>query len=492
MTKTTTSAPVQASPETMKKILAGCGLALSETQVRLLWRYHQALRAHNVELNLTRVHNFANMVIKLYADSMLPGTLATLPSPLLDIGTGPGMPGIPLKILLPDLELVLAESRGKRADFLREVVATLGLEGVTVVDRSIGPHFEQPVSGIITRAVEEVSATLQRVTGCLAQGGLAVFMKGPNCDEEIARAVERHAGDYELVEDRAYRIARTDLDRRLVLFRRLTAPPRARKAMAMERHRTHVIASAQNDTFIDLKKLLTGRGIRKQGRAVLAGARIVSEALERHPERCLAWITHGSDSPPPDAAPEKLGWIQLAPDLFRELDQFGTGAPLLLIETRPIPAWNPEEGLPEGPSLLLPFQDPENLGTAIRSAVAFGIEQVILLAESANPYHPKSLRASGGTVLDARFLSGPSIRELPAHLPLVPLSAEGADIAEAVFPATFAFLPGVEGPGIPDTWRHRAVAIPISPGVESLNAATAIGIALYVWSRSRASRIGKP
>lgn len=469
----------------MKKILDRCGIALSASQVRLLWRYHQLLREHNEKLNLTRVHNFANMVIKLYADSMLPGTLMALPSPLLDIGTGPGMPGIPLKILRPDLEVILAESRGKRAEFLRKAVETLGLRKVSVVDRSIGPHFEEAVSGVITRAVEEVSATLERVTGCLAEGGLAVFMKGPNCDAEVSFAIEHHAGEYELVEDRAYRIGKTDLDRRLVVFRRLTAPTRARKAAAMERHRARVIESAQNDTFVDLKKLLTGRGVKKQGKALLAGTRIVSEALAGYPERCLAWITRGSAPLPPESAMEQLAWIQLTPELFRELDQFGTDAPLLLIEARPIPAWDPAEGLPEGVSLLLPFQDPENLGTAVRSAVAFGIRHVILLAESANPYHPKALRASGGTVLQADFLSGPSIRDLPEELPLVPLSAEGKDISEAVFPETFGFLPGIEGPGIPDRWRKHAVSIPIAPGVESLNAATALGIALYVWTRSK-------
>ena len=82
----------------MEALLERADISLSNTQLGQLWAYHQLLRRYNPKLNLTRIHNFANMVIKLYVDSLLPGRMVALPSPLLDIGTGPGMPGIPLKI----------------------------------------------------------------------------------------------------------------------------------------------------------------------------------------------------------------------------------------------------------------------------------------------------------------------------------------------------------------------------------------------------------
>jgi tRNA G18 (ribose-2'-O)-methylase SpoU len=133
--------------------------------------------------------------------------------------------------------------------------------------------------------------------------------------------------------------------------------------------------------------------------------------------------------------------------------------------------------------VLVPFQDPENVGALIRSAVAFQADHVVLLAECAHPFHPKALRASGGAVLGAPLLQGPALAALPDSLPVIPLSGEGADIAGFRFPAQGALLPGMEGPGLPAAWRERGVSIPIA-GVESLNASVAAGIALYLWRRA--------
>ena len=133
----------------------------------------------------------------------------------------------------------------------------------------------------------------------------------------------------------------------------------------------------------------------------------------------------------------------------------------------------------------MPFQDPENVGAVIRSAVAFGAAEIVLLAEAANPFHPKSVRASGGAVFRANLLEGPSIQDLPDDLPVVPLSKEGKRISDFKFPAKFALLPGIEGPGLPDRFRRSGVAIPISPEVESLNAVAATAVALFTWAETK-------
>ena len=468
----------------MAALIEGAGIFLSDAQLQQLWSYHKLLRKHNPQLNLTRIHNFTNMVMKLYVDSILPGQMIKLPSPLLDIGTGPGMPGIPLKIAFPDLAIILAESRQNRADFLESIVNTLNLKDIKVMGRGITPKFDRPVSGVITRAVESIEKTLARISGCLAEDGLAIFMKGPACDAEIAAAEDRFSQSYVLRQNASYQIPDTPHHRRLVVFRRIEAPMWEREDRAMNKHIIRRIESEQNNAFKELKKLLTSRGIKKQEKALIAGTKQVREIIRDFPERCDAWISNDTQSPPPEDAPDALAWYQLSPQLFQTLDVNGTQSPLLLVTTPRIGKWQGNDGFREGCTLLVPFQDPENVGTVIRSAVAFGVKQVVLLAESAHPYHPKAIRASGGAVLYATLYQGPSIAELPDGLPVVALSGEGRDIAESAFPGAFGLLPGVEGTGLPDHLRANAVAIPVSDCVESLNAATATGIALYLWAHS--------
>jgi 16S rRNA (guanine(527)-N(7))-methyltransferase RsmG len=488
----TSLSPARRQPpglEELQSLLLECGIRFSAGQVRQLWAYHLLLRENNPQLNLTRIHNFTNMVHKLYVDSILPAQLLKLPSPLLDLGTGAGMPGIPLKIAAPELEMVLAETRRNRVAFLEMTCKGLQLSGVRIIAHAIHEDFAEPVQGVITRAVESISATLARIRGCLAQGGLAIFMKGPHCDEEMKEAATRLQGQYQLLQDHPYCIPRTRHERRLVVFQRLDEPVSGRKLRAMKRHPMRILDSDKNETFKDLKKLLSSRGIKKLRQALLSGVKPIQETLRDFPGICRAWITPGDQWPPPVDAPEGLAWYQLAPPLFEMLDILGTHAPLLVIHAEIPGRWEPSDGFAPGCSLLVPFQDPENVGAVIRSAVAFGVTRVILLAESANPYHPRALRASGGAVLRADLSHGPSLQELVGQAGIVALSAEGRNIEEFLFPGAFGLLPGLEGTGLPAPLRKQAVSIPIQPEVESLNAAAAVAVALYVWSRrDRAGR----
>ena len=468
--------------EDMGALLLKCGIQLDHRQLKCLWMYHGLLREYNPILNLTRIRNFKNMVLKLYADALLPANMLDLPSPLLDLGTGPGMPGIPLKIYRPHLEILLAESREKRADFLRHAVDHLKLTDIRVVAGRITPRFEEPVAGVITRAVETIARTLERISGCLDRDGRVIFMKGPHCDAEIAAASAAFSNTYALVVDRQYSIPHTAHQRRLLVYHRLDEPLLRRRARATTAYAVRTISSGQNPLFKHCRKLLTGRGIRKLGQALVAGVKPVSETLTGAPQRCEAWLS--CDEPPPPGGPPHLKWFRFSPALFRELDTFGTHSPLLLITLPDIRPWEPLEGFLPGCSLMIPFQNPDNVGAAIRSAAAFGASQVILLAESAHPFHPRALRASGGSVLRVQLRQGPALDKLPADLPIMALSPEGADIRQAAFPPSFGFLAGIEGPGLPAAWRRRALGIPISPAVESLNAAAAVAVALYEWKRN--------
>ena len=86
--------------------------------------------------------------------------------------------------------MILAEPRGARAEFLKEVCDRLGLTGVEVFAGKVTPRFTRKVAGVITRAVASIPETLDRVVNSLDPGGRMIFMKGPECDPEIAQARE--------------------------------------------------------------------------------------------------------------------------------------------------------------------------------------------------------------------------------------------------------------------------------------------------------------
>jgi 16S rRNA (guanine527-N7)-methyltransferase len=479
---------VTPSRHALDSILKGCGIALIGPQLDLLWRYHRLLRAANDRLNLTRIHNFENMVLKHYVDSLLVLNFLDLPSPLIDMGSGPGLPGIPLKIARPATRMILAEPRGARAGFLRAVCERLDLEGIEVYAGKIGGDYPGQAAGVITRAVGEISDTLVRVATCLPPGGRMIFMKGPECDAEIGQAGRDHAETFGLVVDHAYSIPGTPHRRRLVVYERLNKEVASRRGPADPASEflgsVRDVSSESNPTFRVFSELLGGRGIRKHDQAILAGPRIVAEILARCPQHALAWITDREGVAPPH---ESLIWYRLAKPLFRSLDVAGTHAPLLLVRVPDIPEWSDDEPWPEGCTLFVPFQDPENVGAVIRSAAAFGAARVVLLKEAAHPFHPRSSRAAGTALFQIPLLHGPSIADLEArNAPLIALDTAGPELSEAPFPDLFGLVVGLEGPGLPDRLRQgERRRVGISPAVESLNAATAAALALYSWSRRR-------
>ena len=474
--------------KSLETILRDCGITMPPTALDALWTYHQMLREANARLNLTRIHQFDNMVLKHYVDSLLVLRFEELPDPLVDMGSGPGLPGIPLAIARPDVRMILAEPRGARADFLREVVDRLGLRQVDVYANKVNARFPQRVKGVITRAVASIPETLDRVVHAIVVGGRMLFMKGPDCDDEIAEARRSHDGLFRIVADHAYTIPGTTHDRRLVVYERLDTPAPAITRGDGEPGEVYEgpvrdVTSEANPALKLARDLLSGKGIRKHGQALFSGSRAIAEILARFPKRVEGWVTNAGGTPPPSALGTRLTWYRFADPLFREIDIAGTRAPILLVNVPPMESWRPDEPWPEGCTLFIPFQDPENVGAVLRSAAAFGVKRAVLLRESAHPFHPKSVRAAGPALFQVELRTGPSIKDLSSDdVPLIALDADGPDLTSVPFPEQFGLVPGVEGPGLPDHLRRGTTRrIPIEPGVESLNAAAATAVALYAW-----------
>jgi len=246
------------------------------------------------------------------------------------------------------------------------------------------------------------------------------------------------------------------------------------------------INSRHNHDFQTFLRILKGQGVKKQGVAFFSGPKQVREILTEFPQHCEGLILSTKHKMPEGALSRNLLSYSLSSELFREIDAFGTNHPVLIVRVPPFPPWDAGAAF-EGCTLLIPFQDPSNVGAVIRSAAAFGVSNLVVLKEAAHPFHYKSTRAGGSALLRVPLFEGPSILELSGAVsPIITLATGGEDIGNFRFPESFCLLPGLEGPGLPLELRHlKSLSIPMERGVESLNAALATGIALYEWQRNR-------
>lgn len=191
---------------------------------RQLAQFYNLLMETQRRENFTRLTNLRDIGLKHFIDCLMIRQLTELKFPLMDVGTGPGFPGIPLKIEFPSETIILAEGVQRRVEFLKQVRENMRLENLPILGRNINPECFYPVQGVITRAVEDIRNTLGNVVHCLQVGGRAYFMKGPGVEPEIPMALETWSEYYRLLEDHSYQLPQTNQHRRLIVFEKIKAP----------------------------------------------------------------------------------------------------------------------------------------------------------------------------------------------------------------------------------------------------------------------------
>jgi 16S rRNA (guanine527-N7)-methyltransferase len=171
------------------------GLTLSPAQEAQFGRYQELLLAWNERLNLTAVRDPAAIQSRHFLDSL---TCATVTGDLngrslIDVGAGAGFPGLPLKLLYPQMRLTLVESIAKKTTFLHAVVADLGLEDVTILaERAeiIGqqPAHREQYEWAVARAVAELRVLVEYLLPLCRIGGQMLAQKGETAAAETAAA----------------------------------------------------------------------------------------------------------------------------------------------------------------------------------------------------------------------------------------------------------------------------------------------------------------
>src|SRR5687767_835939 len=168
---------------------------LSGRQVMALTTYEKELREWNQKFNLTAIRDSESIRTKHFLDSFscVLAWKASPPDQLIDVGTGAGFPGIPLKILYPHLKLTLVESVGKKAMFCQHIVSVLGLEHVEVIqsraeDLGQNPQHREAYDWAVARAVANLHVLSEYLIPLIKVGGMALAQKGESGPAETQSA----------------------------------------------------------------------------------------------------------------------------------------------------------------------------------------------------------------------------------------------------------------------------------------------------------------
>lgn len=174
----------------LDSLVAKTDLQIDDKQREQLVAYVELLNKWNKAYNLTSVRDPQEMLVKHILDSLVVGP-KLLGQRFIDVGTGPGLPGIPLAILYPEREFVLLDSLGKRITFLRQVVYQLKLKNVTPVQARVEKYQpEQPFDGILSRAFASLLDMLEWCQHLTNEQGTFYALKGHLPEQEFAQLPE--------------------------------------------------------------------------------------------------------------------------------------------------------------------------------------------------------------------------------------------------------------------------------------------------------------
>ncbi len=208
------------------------GVKIDESQISQFFKYMELLISWNEKINLTAITEKNEILLKHFADSvsLIPFT-DVRNKDVIDVGTGAGFPGIPIKIAEPSAKVTLLDSLNKRVNFLREVVSELSLADVKCIhsraeEGGKKPEFRERFDVCVSRAVANLAVLSEYCMPFVKVGGVFVSLKGPNAGSEIndaEKAINILGGEISFV--KKVEIPFTDIVHSLVMIKKVRQTP---------------------------------------------------------------------------------------------------------------------------------------------------------------------------------------------------------------------------------------------------------------------------
>jgi 16S rRNA (guanine527-N7)-methyltransferase len=199
------------------------GIHLDKKNVEAFGLFLKELLKWNQKINLTAIRTEKEIVLKHFLDSLSVYPYLPEYSSILDIGSGAGFPGIPLKIISPSLEITLIDSVRKKVDFQRNIIRILGLKGIKAIhgraqDRDIFRSLEAQFDITLSRAFSDLQTFLLLSFPFLKKDGRAIAMKGGVKRNEIQLLAEKEETRYRLKKTVTFPLPFISLQRSILLF----------------------------------------------------------------------------------------------------------------------------------------------------------------------------------------------------------------------------------------------------------------------------------
>ena len=206
-------------------------LIVSKEAYEKYFKYMKNVLEWNTKINVTAVRDEENFIIKHYIDSLMISKYVEGKPRVIDIGTGAGFPGVPIKLFNEEMKITLIDSINKKLNVIRESIKGLGLNKIDIIhsraeDLAVKVEYREMYDIATTRAVSNLSTILEYMMPFIKVGGIAVCMKGPNYQEELENArnaIKILGGKIEVIEN--FNI-NTEYERNIIVVKKVSSTPK--------------------------------------------------------------------------------------------------------------------------------------------------------------------------------------------------------------------------------------------------------------------------